>query len=289
MQFNTPITELIRRRISCRTYQKEFIQQEHLELLVKFAEENQTGPLGNQIRYKISAGVESDSKALKGLGTYGFIQDPAGFIVGAVGENAGALFDFGYQVEKIILKATEAGLGSCWLGGTFTKSRFAAMMDLQSGEDIPSVIAIGYPADQQVFVDRMTRILAGADRRLPWGKIFFDQSFQTPLLPEAAGEFGDILKMVRLAPSASNKQPWRIIKGENTWHFYLQRTRKYPPTAFKLLINGADLQKIDLGIAMAHFDLSAMEKRISGSWVNHDPGLDLQDDLTEYCISWKIK
>jgi len=133
----------------------------------------------------------------------------------------------------------------------------------------------------------MTRILAGADRRLPWEKLFFEGSFQTPLLLETSGEFGEVLEMVRLAPSASNKQPWRIVRDGPYWHFYVQRTRKYPPPAFKLLINAADLQKIDIGIAMAHFELSALEQNISGSWLYQDPGLSVQDDQTEYCISWK--
>jgi len=287
MQFNTPITDLIRQRFSCRTYQKKAITRDDLNTLISFAESNDTGPQNNTIRFKITAASEQDSQQLKGLGTYGFIKDPAGFIIGAVKDNPGSLLDFGYLLESIILKATEVGIGSCWLGGTFTKSRFSAVMDLQPGEDIPSVISIGYPSDQKAFMDRVSRIYAGADRRLPWKEIFFDKSFTTPLNPGSAGGFAEMLEMVRLAPSASNKQPWKIIRDEGTWHFYIQRTRRYPPTAFKLLLNAADLQKIDLGIAMAHFDLTAKENQVPGMWFSQDPGISISDELTEYCVSWK--
>ena len=135
-------------------------------------------------------------------------------------------------------------------------------------------------------MDRVARIYAGADRRRPWEDMFFDQSFSTPLEQQEAGPYAAVLEAVRLAPSASNKQPWRIIKEGHIWHLYIQRTRKYPPSIFKLLINGSDLQQIDLGIAMAHFDLSAKENQITGKWLDQDPQLVLPNELTEYCISW---
>ncbi len=286
MQFTTPVSELIHRRFSCRTYQLKAISRDDLSALQEILESSQFGPLGNQIRFKLTAAAEDDNRQLKGLGTYGFIQDPAGFIIGAIQESPGALEDYGYQTELIILRATELGISSCWLGGTFRKSRFSKVMELQPGEDIPSIISIGYPADQQAWIDRATRVVAGADRRLGWESLFFDCSFNTPLTREAAGKFAEPLEMVRLGPSASNKQPWRIIKQGDQWHFFIQRTRKYPPTAFKLLINAADLQRIDLGIAMAHFEQTANEISLTGNWVVQDPGLYLPDTQTEYRVSW---
>jgi nitroreductase len=287
MGFNTSINDLINQRLSCRTYKKQALSDLDLKELSDFIKSNGIGPLNNQIRIKILAARHDDSQVLRGLGTYGFIQDPTGFIIGAINDHPGSLLDFGYVLEVIILKATELGIGSCWLGGTFTKSRFAAKMDLERGEDIPSVISIGYPSDQQAFVDRVSRIYAGSDRRLPWEDLFFDHSFQTTLDPNTAGSFKEALSMVRLAPSASNKQPWRVVKDDHTWHFFIHRTRKYPPVGFKLLLNAADLQMIDLGIAMSHFDLSLRENGTAGKWLYNDPGITLPDDLTEYCISWK--
>ena len=286
MQFATPASELIRRRFSCRTYQLKTISRDDLSALQSILDSSQIGPLGNQIRFKIAAATENDNRQLKGLGTYGFIKNPAGFIIGAIHDSPGALADFGYQVELIILNAIELGISSCWLGGTFTKSRFSKIMELQPGEDIPSIISIGYPSDQQAWIDRTTRVFAGADRRLGWESLFFDCSFNRPLTRQAAGKYAESLEMVRLAPSASNKQPWRVIKQGDQWHFYIQRTRKYPPTAFKLLINSADLQRIDLGIAMAHFEQTAHDISLTGSWIVQDPGLHLPDSQTEYNISW---
>jgi nitroreductase len=64
------------------------------------------------------------SPQLKGLGTYGFIKGATGFIMGTVGHSEKNLEDYGYVMERAILFATDIGLGTCWFGGTFTRSRF---------------------------------------------------------------------------------------------------------------------------------------------------------------------
>ena len=52
------------------------------------------------------------------LGTYGFIKGAYSFIASSTVREEFALESLGYQMEKIVLKATELGLGTCWLGGT---------------------------------------------------------------------------------------------------------------------------------------------------------------------------
>jgi hypothetical protein len=92
--------------------------------------------------------------------------------------------------------------------------------------------------------------------------------------------------MVRWAPSASNKQPWRIVKDGNLWHFYLQRTRSYPPSLASKLLKIADLQRVDMGIAMCHFDLTAKELGLIGKWTIQELAIEKPDELTEYTLSW---
>jgi len=234
----------------------------------------------------IVASREGDSQSLRGLETYGFIKNPVGFILGSCSNNPGSLEDFGYLLEAILLKATDLGIGTCWLGGTFTKSRFVQLMDPQKGEIIPSVASIGYPSDDQAWMDRISRLYAGSDRRFGWGYLFFQNQFGTELQSDKAGKYQEPVECVRLAPSASNKQPWRIVNVDRYWHFYLQRTQNYPVPFFNSLIGIADLQRVDLGIAMSHFELSAREKGLRGSWRIDNPGLELPDKLTEYTASW---
>jgi hypothetical protein len=286
MLLNTPIVDIIPQRFSCRTYQKRHIDEDTRKLLVEYMTVARVGPLGSKLRFELIAATRADMSALRGLGTYGFIKGASGFIVGAMTAHQKNLEDFGYRMEAIILKATELGLGTCWLGGTFTKSSFARKMALQDNESIPAVTSIGYMAETPRWVDGKIRQAAGSDQRLPWEKLFFDQNFEKPLVAPIRAEYTQALEMVRLAPSASNRQPWRMIKDGDRWHFYLRRSRGYRSNNYAKMLQMADLQRVDMGIAMCHFELTLRELGVSGDWEISDPGLVLPE-LVEYSISWR--
>ena len=287
MKFNTKIQTLIRQRYSCRSYAQTQLSIDDLAILRSTADKCQIGPFKNQIRTEIISASQENTAELKRLGTYGFIKNPMGFINIATQDTQGAMVDVGYLIEILILKATDLGIGTCWLGGTFTKSQFARTIKLKDGEIIPAVISIGYPLDRQALMDRISRTYAGSDRRLPWQELFYDGSLSQALTPHKAGQYQDSLEMVRLAPSASNKQPWRIIHHKDQFNFYLQRTKNYPAPVFNKFLRLADLQSVDIGIAMAHFELSAFEVGISGEWLINDPNLPIEKPGLEYIISWK--
>jgi hypothetical protein len=48
-----------------------------------------------------------------------------------------------------------------------------------------------------------------------------------------------------------------------------------------------DIQRVDIGIAMYHFEASARELGISGHWSFHPPAFPLPDRRTEYEVSWE--
>jgi hypothetical protein len=287
MDYSQPITEIIKRRFSCRVYTGDILAEEKRQQLEALLASIQTGPFGSPLRFKLVAATAKDSKELKGLGTYGMIRGASGFILGAVGSGDGNLENFGYRMEEIILFATDLGLGTCWLGGYFTRSSFAARMGLREGEDIPAVTSVGNIPDDPTLMDRLIRRLAGAHSRLPWESIFFDHHFGSPLSQAVAGEYAIPLEMVRLGPSASNKQPWRVVKGDGAWHFYLQRTPGYGQGGISKLIAKSDLQRLDMGIALCHFELTAREAGLAGDWtLDDEPDLKKPDDHTEYTASW---
>lgn len=285
------ITDIIRSRYSCRGYQNRPVSQNILDELLDFIHQNSTGFLGTKSRVQFGQ-VQSGLSILRSLNTYGFIKGTDEFLVCAATKIDDQLQqeEFGYVVEKIILKATELGLATCWMGGTFRKSIFSKLVELKDDESLPAVIAIGYPADKKRRTDKMIRKAAGSDHRRPWDRLFYLQNFETPLTPENAGIFSTALEMVRLAPSASNKQPWKIVVDNNNAHFYLRRTPGYKDQSF-LVRTGkeGDLQRIDIGIAISHFELTMNENKCSGSWTVSDPGIPLPDDLTEYKITWVLE
>ena len=87
------------------------------------------------------------------------------------------------------------------------------------------------------------------------------------------------LEMVRFAPSASNKQPWRIVIGANgDAHFFIRRTPNY--SGGKL---GYDIQWLDIGISIAHYEIAfgCREFIVNTSKIDHVP------DFLEYVITAK--
>jgi Putative TM nitroreductase len=290
METGQPITEIIKQRYSCRVYLETPLDPAALAKLAEYAAACTRGPLGNAARFEIAAALNAQMD-LKGLGTYGTIKSPGGFIIGAQKPAENSLEDYGYLMEQIILKATALNLGTCWLGGFFNRSAFAKKMALQPDEIMPAVSALGMtgarPGQKVGFIPSNA---AGANR-LPWQQLFYEIPSHTPLTPEAAGEFATALEMVRLGPSASNKQPWRIVRQNNDFHFYLARTPGYHSRAFKLF-DIPDLQRIDIGIAMCHFEMSAAEAGLQGKWVFQPPSSSLADvipwkKLAEYRITYQ--
>jgi Putative TM nitroreductase len=286
MFYSKPVTDIIKQRFSCRTYLDKPIADEKRQRLAEFISSIKIGPLGAPARFALIAATEQDRNSLRRLGTYGFIKGATGFIVGAVGPAEKNLEDYGYLMERAILFATDIGLGTCWLGGSFTQSSFAKKISATRNEKIPAVMSIGYIADPDRSNDGI-RQRAGSDHRLPWENLFFHKRFGETLSRDEAGAFAVPLEMVRLGPSASNKQPWRIVQEGNAWHFYLRRTPGYGRGSLTFsLLRLADLQRVDMGIAMSHFQLTASELGLKGKWVIQEPEIEKPDRLTEYTVSW---
>ena len=110
-----------------------------------------------------------------------------------------------------------------------------------------------------------------------------------PLNRNEAAEYATALEMVRLGPSASNKQPWRILKHNQFWRFYMKRTPGYREDLIKRILDLCDLQRLDMGIAMCHFELTANELGLKGKWVVEENLNKSPEPLTEYIVSWECQ
>ena len=124
--------------------------------------------------------------------------------------------------------------------------------------------------------------MAGSDNRKPFDELFFSKTFQGQLNEKEKGTVGFFLEMVRLAPSASNKQPWRVVVDNKVLHYFLKRTPNYNKNMLH-----ADLQRVDMGIAISHVELALNEKNISHRWFVNKPDIDV-DNLTEYTASCEM-
>ena len=267
-------------RISIRTYDTRPIDNTLTEKINKLCRESGVGPFGSTPRLQLlDLGLISESE-LKSYGTYGFIRGARLFILGAVKEELNDFLDLGYCLEKIILEVTALGLGTCWLGGTFKRNSFAATMELAEDELLPAITPVGYPAAERSIVDKIIRRGAGSHRRKPWSELYFTLEEKKPLLADQTGSYKEVLEAVRIGPSASNRQPWRIVLDrKGRYHLFLKEDKLY-----NRMLGKVNLQMIDMGIAICHFELASAELGLKGGWSSlkerpHFNGL-------QYIISW---
>lgn len=275
MEFKNSVIDIIKERKSTRTYDGRALEDKDLERLNAFINEINK-EIKIKVRFKIVSNLGTGKEESKKLGTYGFISGANSYIIGIMDKGDSNALEFGYIFEKIILFATDLGIQTCWLGGTFSKENFQEISGLNENEFIPIISPLGYKKEKQRVFETAMRATIGADKRKPWSGLFFNKSM-LPLNENDESEFKVPLEMVRLGPSASNKQPWRIIKDENKFHFFVCRTKGYGVADY-------DLQKNDIGIAKCHFDLTLKEMGINGSWLKLNE-IDVLNDW-EYIISW---
>ncbi len=215
----------------------------------------------------------------KKLGTYGFIKGASQFVIGITRKSKYVKEEFGYIFEKLILDFSKHGFGTCWLGGTFNRANYAKTVNIEDNEHILCLSPIGIPADSRRLADKLIRRAIKAKNRKKWDALFFEDSFSNPLTEIYAGKYAIPLEMVRLAPSAGNKQPWRILKekDKNIFHFYWIIGKN---------MNYNKLHKVDMGIAVCHFDLTVKELGLKGNWkIKHDIPLKIEE--YKYVITWE--
>ena len=262
------IVETIQKRRSVRSYTGEPLREEHITQIKQYINQLQT-PFGIKARIELIH-THDGEKPIK-LGTYGWINGACDYLALIFEDAPFAETAAAYMFEQAVLFCTDLGLGTCWLGGSFSRSDFKKQVQLKPGETLKIVSPVGYTSDRKRFVEKY---IIGAEKkhsfRKPFGEIFFDKGFDKPLTEAQAAQYANPLKMVRLAPSANNKQEWRVLLDDDKLHFY---KKPYPM-----------FDSIDIGIALSHFELTCKEFGIEGKFeiLKEFPE---NNDLI-YVISW---
>lgn len=139
----------------------------------------------------------------------------------------------GYYGERLVLLATKLGLGTCWVGGTFNKSRCSCTV--HQDESLVLLILVGNVEAKKGFKENAIYRLAHRGTK-PVEKLYVSDT-------EVPDWFLEGMKAVQKAPSAVNLQPVLFLYQ----HGIVSAEVKEP----------THLQLVDLGIAKAHFEIGA--------------------------------
>ncbi|MDO4623247.1 MAG: nitroreductase family protein [Eubacteriales bacterium] len=214
--------ELIRSRHSVRQYTDKAIEPEKREILNTLIEEcNKESNLHIQICY------DEPECFAGGLAHYGKFEGVANYIALIGMKSAHLEEDCGYYGEKIVLKAQELGLNTCWVALTHGKSKAV----IGKGEKQTCLISIGYGKTQGVN----SKSKAAAQ--------------VSDLRADSPEWFRKGVEAALLAPTAINQQKF----------FFTQDGER----AVAKVKGFGTLTKMDLGIARYHFEAASGHKVIS--------------------------
>lgn len=263
------LEKAMRERRSVRTFDGTPLKKEDQEKIEAFIAAL-SDPFQKNIEYRFLSAKEKglNSPVLAGEEIY---------LAGKLKKGKFSDVAFGYSFEQIILFAQREGIATVWIAGTMNRDAFEKAIDLAADEVMPAVTPLGYEAKMSLKESLMRKGVK-ADQRYAFSDLFFKENFNAPLSDDGS-PLCKALEMVRIAPSAVNKQPWRAVVTENAVHFFEHKDKGYDRG------EEGDLQKVDVGIGLAHFVLMAEELGLSGTIEEQDPGLALPAD-TEYIISW---
>jgi nitroreductase len=272
----TEIIDAIRKRKSSRTFLDQKLDADvKLELGKYFAAIN-PGLFSESIQFSLIEKSLNDSKRMRL--NYGLITNHNTYILGTSLISSLSRVNYGYLLEKIVLEATHLGLSTCWIG--YFDTAYFTEIKIMEGFEIPSIVIVGYASRKQGLTEKFTRFTVNAANRNPWKLMFFYDNVFTSLSPETAGKYKDVLEMVRLAPSSGNTQPWRIFRDDerNAYHFFKKViSERYEEKG---------LHDVDMGICMAHFELTAEYCNLKGQWEQNNLDETRFPSDLKYIITW---
>lgn len=263
-----PVKEAIQGRKSVRTFDGRPLSASDRDKIERYVADV-PNPFGTKVEFRMLDAKEHGLSSPVIVGSDLYLAAKAtmgdGYEVG-----------YGYSFELACLYAESIGVGTVMLAASLSRKAFEKAMELEESEAMPVATPVGYAAEKPSLRDAAMRKALKADKRAPFGELFFkgsfdEGSFDKGLGPGEAGIFGEALEMARWAPSASNRQPWRAFVDGNAVHFFEKRT--LPLTRF------GDTQLVDMGIALAHFDLAMRDAGHDGHFEKTEAGLAAPDDL----------
>lgn len=265
--------EAIQTRKSVRTYSDEPVGADTIARINQYIKTLEA-PFGVKADIRLIS-VKGSGKGQK-LGTYGVVKGARNFLVLMYEDGPMAEYAAGYVFEQAILYCTSLGLSTCWIGATFNHKDFAEQIWLSSNEQIRIISPLGYARPKKPLRETIIRGFAKSDQRRPFGSIFFLNDFRTPLPESEAWKYLKPLQMLRLAPSSTNSQPWRVVKEYDHFHFYC--------------IPSSRFSKVDMGIALCHFEQTCIEIGIPGHYtVLPEIQSKAAPKGCRYTISWEAK
>jgi len=237
------IIQAIEKRISCRAFTDQQVEQEKFDALVEEATRiNEETGLHFQI-----FGPRADGTVIN-MSDKMFAGNPPCYAALVARKDPVEEEKIGYYGERLVLFAEMMGLSTCWVAGTF--DRATTRVELGEGEVLHDVIPIGYAPSKIPLKQRTIR--AGIRSRSK----ALEDLYRGPVpLGDAPEWIQACVDAVWKGPSAINEQPVVFVQDDVDGPVRAELTRVK-----------SGMEYTDLGIAKYHFAVVADACGVAGTW-----------------------
>ena len=234
----------ISKRISCRAYNGLEVEESKLDQLQAAVEAgNEEAAARDEHVRMVLVRPEQGGGDLR-LTPAMFHGQPTTYVALIAGEGTGARINLGYYGERVALLATNLGLSTCWVCGTYDKK--TVHEPLREGEVLHGVLVIGYPPQHTPIKQRGIRRALRARDKKPQA---IYAGYDTAPKWLRAG-----VDAVLMAPSSVNGQPVVFEDAEGGVVALLPKVK-------------SGIEFIDLGIAGLHLELAATAHGYQCEWL----------------------
>ena len=201
--------DLMRSRVSCRSFQTQKLTPQHLEELLgavksHSARAHQLGTAPIRFEY-----IKAPLVVWPVVGGQEFL-----VAIAPAEYNRVAVIDIGRSLQKIVIHATKMGLATCWIGpGADQHSIVAHLGDRFDAEKdhVICICAVGYVSRFKPLA--LYGMQRAQRKRNPLNELFFaDGQFSSPLDCDSApyDKFGRCYEVCQWSPSSYNGQTTRV-------------------------------------------------------------------------------
>ena len=147
------VSQAIRRRYSCRSYEDKPLDKEKLDTILEAARQAPSAKNLQDWRFVAVTEKETRKKLAAAANNQTFLEKAGAIVVACTvsdhvmrcGQAIGPI-DVAIAIEHMCLQATELGLATCWIG-SFYPDKVKPIVGIPDDVTIIELLAIGYPAD----------------------------------------------------------------------------------------------------------------------------------------------
>ena len=231
--------KLIENRKSVRDFKSTIIDTKHFKEIENHIKNSKKLLPEIEIQIKMYNFKDCYRKINELAGYNGYLIQAPNYIIILSQVKNGYIENSGYIGEKLVLKALDLGIDSCWI--TFKDSKsIKEKLNISTDKEVTGIIALGYEDNKK---DNNKTI---SDRLGVEEIVFMDEWGNNATVTELEERYLlDAFTYARMAPSNLNRQPWRFIIDGGKVILAVKRDD----------FSSNYESSIDTGIAMLYFSL----------------------------------